>query len=419
MIRERRFLLLAKESEKVKVSGEEISVEEKNIYLDYAATTPTHPEVVEAMLPYFTKDFGNPSSLYTSGRRAHGAVEDARDRVAAFIGADSKEIVFTSGGTESDNFAIIGAAVANEKKGYHIITTRAEHHAVLEPCHYLEKHGGYDVTYLQVDKYGSTDPDSVKAAITDKTVLVSIMHANNEIGTISPVEDISKITRERGVYFHTDAVQTVGHIPVNVNNLGVDLLSSSAHKFYGPKGVGFIYIRHGTRTASFFKGGSQENNRRAGTHNVAGIIGMAKAIELAEQNMQKEAEHLTVLRDYLIKGLQEKISDVRLNGHPTRRLPNNINVCIVGAEGEAILLSLDMEGISSSSGSACTSGTLEPSHVLLAMGIPPEIAHSSLRLTMGRSTTREDVDYVLDILPSIASRLRAMSPLDACWGQGG
>jgi cysteine desulfurase len=392
-------------------------VEEKNIYLDYAATTPAHPEVVEAMLPYFSEGFGNPSSLYTIGRSARSAIEDARERIAAFIGAEPREIVFTSGGTESDNFAIRGTVAANEKKGNHIITSRVEHHAVLEPCHYLEKHAGYNVTYMNVDEYGAVEPDKLAAAITDKTVLVSIMHANNEVGTISPIEEISKITREKGVHLHTDAVQTIGHIPVSVNDLGVDLLSSSAHKFYGPKGVGFIYIRRGTRMTSYMMGGSQENNRRAGTHNVAGIVGMGKAIELAEKNMQKEAEHLTVLRDYLIKGLKENIEDVRLNGHPTKRLPNNINVCIVGAEGEAILLSLDMEGISSSSGSACTSGTLEPSHVLLGMGVPAEIAHSSLRFTMGRLTTKEDIDYVLSLMPSIASRLRAMSPLDACWGQ--
>jgi cysteine desulfurase len=392
-------------------------VEEKNIYLDYAATTPAHPEVVEAMLPYFSEGFGNPSSLYTIGRNARSAIEDARERIAELIGAEPREIVFTSGGTESDNFAIRGTVAANEKKGNHIVTSRVEHHAVLEPCHYLEKHAGYNVTYMNVDEYGAVEPDKLATAITDKTVLVSIMHANNEVGTISPIEEISKITREKGVYLHTDAVQTIGHIPVDVNDLGVDLLSSSAHKFYGPKGVGFIYIRRGTRMTSYMMGGAQENNRRAGTHNVAGIVGMGKAIELAEKNMQKEAEHLTALRDYLIKGLKENIDDVRLNGHPTKRLPNNVNVCIVGAEGEAILLSLDMEGISSSSGSACTSGTLEPSHVLLGMGVPAEIAHSSLRFTMGRLTTKEDIDYVLSLMPSIASRLRAMSPLDACWGQ--
>ncbi len=384
------------------------------IYLDYAATTPMRPEVLEAMMPYFIEDFGNPSSLYTLGRQARGAVEDARDRIAAFIGANPREIVFTSGGTESDNMAIKGIAFANEKKGNHIITTPIEHHAVLEPCHFLAKRG-YEITYLPVDEHGMVDPADVEKAITNKTVLVSIMHANNEVGTIEPLEEIGKITREKGVYLHTDAVQTFGHIPINVNELGVDLLSVSAHKLYGPKGVGVLYIRKGTRMVPTAHGGSQENNRRAGTHNVAGIVGLAKAVEIAEREMVSEAKRLSELRDRLLHGLIEKIPNARLTGHPTKRLPNNASVCLVGAEGEAMLLSLDMEGISLSSGSACTSGTLEPSHVLLAMGIPAEIAHSSLRLTLGDKTTREDVDYVLEILPPIVERLRAMSPLDEAW----
>ncbi len=384
------------------------------IYLDYAATTPMRPEVLEAMMPYFIEDFGNPSSLYTLGRQAKGAVEDARDRIAAFIGASPREIVFTSGGTESDNMAIKGVAFANEKKGNHIITTPIEHHAVLEPCHFLAKRG-YEITYLPVDEHGMVAPADVEKAITNKTVLVSIMHANNEVGTIEPLEEIGKITREKGVYLHTDAVQTFGHIPINVNELGVDLLSVSAHKLYGPKGVGVLYIRKGTRMVPTAHGGSQENNRRAGTHNVAGIVGLAKAVEIAEREMASEAKRLSELRDRLLHGLIEKIPNARLTGHPTKRLPNNASVCLVGAEGEAMLLSLDMEGISSSSGSACTSGTLEPSHVLLAMGIPAEIAHSSLRLTLGDKTTREDVDYVLEILPPIVERLRAMSPLDEAW----
>ncbi len=391
-------------------------MEEKFIYLDYAATTPMRPEVVEAMMPYFTKEFGNPSSLYTLGRNARGAIEDARDRIAAFIGADSREIVFTSGGTEADNFAIKGVAYANEKKGKHIITTPIEHHAVLEPCHFLNKRG-FDLTYLPVDEHGIVDPADVEKAITDTTVLVSVMHANNEVGTIEPLEEISKITRAKGVFLHTDAVQTFGHIPVNVNDLGVDLLSVSAHKLYGPKGVGALYVRRGTRMASFMQGGSQESNRRAGTHNVAGIVGFAKAVEIAEREMVVEAMRLAELRDYIIRGIFENIPNSRLNGHPTKRLPNNVNMCLVGAEGEAILLSLDMEGISSSSGSACTSGTLDPSHVLLSMGVPAEIAHSSLRLTLGKETTKEDVDYLLDILPPTIERLRAMSPLDASWGK--
>ncbi|NCO65554.1 MAG: cysteine desulfurase NifS [Candidatus Aquicultor secundus] len=391
-------------------------MEEKFIYLDYAATTPMRPEVVEVMTPYFTKEFGNPSSLYTLGRNARGAIEDARDRVAAFIGADSREIVFTSGGTEADNFAIKGVAYANEKKGKHIIATPIEHHAVLEPCHFLNKRG-FELTYLPVDEHGIVDPADVEKAITDTTVLVSVMHANNEVGTIEPLEEISKVTRAKGVYLHTDAVQTFGHIPVNVNDLGVDLLSVSAHKLYGPKGVGVLYIRRGTRMVSFMQGGSQENNRRAGTHNVAGIVGFAKAVEIAEREMAAEATRLAELRDHLIRGIFEKIPNSRLNGHPSKRLPNNVSMCLVGAEGEAILLSLDMEGISASSGSACTSGTLDPSHVLLAMGIPAEIAHSSLRLTLGKETTKEDIDYVLDILPPTIERLRAMSPLDASWGK--
>lgn len=391
-------------------------MEEKFIYLDYAATTPMRPEVVEVMTPYFTKEFGNPSSLYTLGRNARGAIEDARDRVAAFIGADSREIVFTSGGTEADNFAIKGVAYANEKKGKHIIATPIEHHAVLEPCHFLNKRG-FELTYLPVDEHGIVDPADVEKAITDTTVLVSVMHANNEVGTIEPLEEISKVTRAKGVYLHTDAVQTFGHIPVNVNDLGVDLLSVSAHKLYGPKGVGVLYIRRGTRMVSFMQGGSQENNRRAGTHNVAGIVGFAKAVEIAEREMAAEATRLAELRDHLIRGIFEKIPNSRLNGHPSKRLPNNVSMCLVGAEGEAILLSLDMEGISASSGSACTSGTLNPSHVLLAMGIPAEIAHSSLRLTLGKETTKEDIDYVLDILPPTIERLRAMSPLDASWGK--
>ncbi len=384
------------------------------IYLDYAATTPMRSEVLEAMMPYFTEDFGNPSSLYTLGRQARGAVEDARDRVAAFMGADPREVVFTSGGTESDNMAIKGVAFANEKKGNHIITTSIEHHAVLEPCHFLAKRG-YEITYLPVDEHGMVDPADVEKAITDKTVLVSIMHANNEVGTIEPLEEISKITRARGVYLHTDAVQTFGHIPTNVNELGVDLLSVSAHKLYGPKGVGALYVRKGTRMVPTAHGGSQENNRRAGTHNVAGIVGLAKAVEIAEREMASEAKRLTELRDRLLHGMVDKIPNARPTGHPTKRLPNNASACLVGAEGEAMLLSLDMEGVSSSSGSACTSGTLEPSHVLLAMGIPAEIAHSSLRLTLGDKTTKEDIDYVLEILPPIIERLRAMSPLDEAW----
>ncbi len=382
----------------------------RRIYLDHAATTPTHPEVVKAMLPYFTDAFGNPSSIYSYGQEAKGAVEEARTRVAELIGARSEEIIFTSGGTEADNYALEGVAYANERKGNHIITTSIEHHAVMEVCKFLERRG-FRITRLPVDKYGLVDPDDVKRAITDKTILISVMHANNQVGTIEPVEEIGKIAREAGVYFHTDAVQTVGHIPVNVDKLKVDLLSIAAHKFYGPKGVGALYVRKGTRLVSLMHGGEQEKRRRAGTENVPAIVGLGKAVELAGQEMGKEAERLAYLRDKLIKGLLEKIDHIRLNGHPTRRLPNNVNVSVDFVEGESMLLNLDLEGICASTGSACSSAILEPSHVLLALGLPPEQAHGSLRFTLGRENTEEDVERVLDVLPRVAAKLRAMSPL--------
>ena len=380
------------------------------IYFDHAATTPTDPEVLEAMRPFFTEKFGNPSTLYGIGREAKAAIEEAREKVAALIGADPSEVFFTSGGTESDNHALIGVAYANEKKGNHIITTAIEHHAVLEPAEFL-KERGFKVTILPVDEYGLVDPKEVKKTITDKTVLVSVMHANNEVGTIEPIAEIGKIARLAGAYFHTDAVQTVGHLPIDVNAMNIDILSMSGHKFYGPKGIGAIYIRKGTRIIPFMHGGGQERKKRAGTHNVPGIVGLGKAAEIAAARMEEEASHLVRLRDKLIKGILDRVEDVRLNGHPTERLPNNVNVCVEGAEGEAMLLSLDMEGICVSSGSACTSGTLNPSHVLLAMGIPPEIAHGSLRLTLGRSTTEAEIDFFLDVLPPIVERLRKMSPL--------
>lgn len=380
------------------------------IYFDNAATTPTDPEVVEAMRPFFTEKFGNPSTLYDIGREAKAAIEEAREKVAALIGADPSDVLFTSGGTESDNHALIGVAYANEKKGNHIITTAIEHHAVLEPAEFL-KERGFKVTILPVDEYGLVDPKEVKKTITDKTVLISVMHANNEVGTIEPIAEIGKIAREAGAYFHTDAVQTVGHLPIDVNAMNIDILSMSGHKFYGPKGIGAIYIRKGTRIIPFMHGGGQERKKRAGTHNVPGIVGLGKAAEIAAARMEEEASHLVRLRDKLIKGILDRVEDVRLNGHPTERLPNNVNVCVEGAEGEAMLLSLDMEGICVSSGSACTSGTLNPSHVLLAMGISPEIAHGSLRLTLGRSTTEAEIDFFLDVLPPIVERLRKMSPL--------
>ncbi len=382
----------------------------RRIYLDYAATTPTHPEVVEAMLPYFTDAFGNPSSVYSYGQEAKGAIEEARTKVADLIGAWGEEIVFTSGGTEADNFAIKGIACANEPKGNHIITSTIEHHAVLETCKFLETRG-FNVTYLPVDEYGLVDPDDVKRAITDKTILISVMHANNEVGTIEPITEIGRIAQEKEIYFHTDAVQTVGHIPVDVNELGVDLLSMSAHKLYGPKGVGALYVRKGTRLASFMHGGEQEKRRRASTENVPGIVGFGKAAELARQEMSQEAEHITRLRDWLIKGLLERIDHVRLNGHPKKRLPGNVNLSVEYVEGESMVLNLDLAGICASTGSACSSSSLEPSHVLLAMGLPHEQAHGSLRLTLGRWTTEEEIEKVLDVLPGIVARLRAMSPL--------
>jgi len=380
------------------------------IYLDHAATTPTHPDVVKAMLPFFTDAFGNPSSIYSYGQEAKAAVEKARTKTAELIGARSEEIVFTSGGTEADNFALKGVAYANGHKGNHIITTSIEHHAVMEVCKFLGRRG-FTITYLPVDEYGLVDPDDVRKAITTKTMLISIIHANNEVGTIEPVSEIGKIAREAEVFFHTDAVQTVGHIPVNVDELKVDLLSISAHKFYGPKGVGALYVRKGTKLVPLMQGGEQEKMRRAGTENVPAIAGLGKAVELAGQEMDKEAERLVGLRDKVIKGLMDKVDHIRLNGHPTTRLPNNINVSVDFVEGESMLLNLDLEGICASTGSACSSASLEPSHVLLALGLSPEQAHGSLRFTLGRENSEEGMERVLDVLPGIVGKLRAMSPL--------
>ena len=387
----------------------------KRIYLDYAATTPTHPQVIKAMLPYFTDDFGNPSSQYSYGQEAKGAIEEARGKVAELIGARDEEIVFTSGGTEADNFALKGVAYANEKKGNHIVTSSIEHHAVIETGKFLERRG-FSVTYVPVDEYGLVDPGDVKKAITDKTILISVMHANNEMGTIEPIAEIGKIAREAGIYFHTDAVQTAGHIPVDVNELGVDLLAMSAHKLYGPKGVGALYIRKGTKIIPFLHGGEQERKRRASTENVPGIAGLGRAAELARQEVGDEAERLTYLRDRLIRGLLEGIDHTRLNGHPTRRLPNNVSISVDFVEGESMLLNLDLEGICVSTGSACSSSSLEPSHVLLAMGLPHEQAHGSLRFTLGKWTTEEEIGQVLGVLPGIVVKLRAMSPLSKSHG---
>jgi len=382
----------------------------KRIYLDYAATTPTHPEVVKAMLPYFTDVFGNPSSIYSYGQEAKGAIEEARTKVADLIGARNEEIVFTSGGTEADNFALKGVAFANENKGNHIITSSIEHHAVIETGKFLERRG-FSITYLPVDEYGLVDPEDVRKAITGTTILISVMHASNEVGTIEPIAEIGKIAREAGVYFHTDAVQTAGHIPVDVNKLGVDLLSMSAHKLYGPKGIGALYIRKGAKLTPFMHGGDQERRRRASTENVPGIVGFGKAVELARQEMSEEAEKLTYLRNKLITGLLERIDHTRLNGHPVMRLPNNANISVDYVEGESMVLNLDLEGICASTGSACSSSSLEPSHVLLALGLSHEQAHGSLRFRLGKWTTEEEIERVLDVLPPIVAKLRAMSPL--------
>jgi cysteine desulfurase len=382
----------------------------RRIYMDHAATTPIHPGVTEAMLPYLEERFGNPSSIYSEGREARKALEAARSEVAEALGAEPAEICFTSGGTEADNLAVIGTARANRERGDHVITNVIEHHAVLEPCHYLEKEG-YKLTYLPVDSAGLLYPDEVRKAITPSTILVSIMHANNEIGTIQPIEEVSAICREAGVYLHTDAVQTAGALDAGVNSLGVDMLSLSAHKLYGPKGIGCLYIRKGTELQGILLGGGQERGMRSGTENVAGIVGFGGAMRLAAREWSERSEHLLPLRDRLIDGILERVPHARLNGHRERRLPNNVNVLFAYIEGEAICLKLDFLGIAASTGSACSSVSGEASHVLLALGIPQEQAHGSLRLTLGRENTQDDVDYVLEELPRVIEELRRMSPL--------
>jgi cysteine desulfurase len=382
----------------------------KVIYMDHAATTPTDPCVVEAMTPYFGTLYGNASSLYSIGIKAEEAIDEARKTVARFIGARPEEIYFTSGGTESDNWAIQGVAWQNERRGKHIITSMIEHHAVHETAKFMER-CGFKVTYVDVDEHGLVDPDDVKKALTPDTTIVSIMHANNEIGTIEPIAEIARVVKAAGVYFHTDAVQTYGKIPLNVDELGVDMLSVSGHKLYGPKGVGVLYVRKGTRIMSYMHGGGQERGRRAGTHNTPGIVGLAKATELAAgPERSAEAARATELAGRLRDGIFESVPDVRLNGHPERRLPGNLNICVEGIEGEAMLLCLDANGVCVSSGSACTTGSLEPSHVLLAIGLPAEVAHGSLRFSLGRENTREEVDFVCDVFPDIVKKLRAMSP---------
>ena len=380
----------------------------KKIYLDYASTTPADPEVVQAMQPYFGEIFGNPSSVHSFGREAGKAVEEARSAVARLIGAKPYEIVFTGGGTEGNNAALKGAAYANRSRGDHIITSSTEHHSVLESCGFLERNG-FSVTYLPVDSAGMVDPDAVLRAITQKTILISIMHANNEIGTIQPIADIGKMAHERGIPLHTDAVQTLGHIPISADDLNIDLLSASAHKFYGPKGAGFLYIRSGARFSPFMHGGPQEKGRRASTHNVPGIVGLGKAAELAAMRMKDEMQSLAALRDRLINGIFDNVKGHRLNGHPTERLPGNVNFSFTNAEGELLLQQMDEEGIACSTGSACSAESTGPSHVLTAIGLSSDLISGSLRLTLGKDVTAGDIDSVLEVLPNVVKKVRSMT----------
>lgn len=383
----------------------------KTTYMDYSATTYVKPEVLDAMMPFFTEKFGNPSSFYGISRETKMAIDNARAQVAKAINCDPNEVYFTGGGSEADNWAIKGIATAHMKKGNHIITTKIEHHAVLHTCEFLEKFG-FEVTYLDVNEEGFVDLKQLEEAITDKTILVSIMFANNEIGTIQPIKEIGALCREKKVLFHTDAVQAVGSVPVDVKEMNIDLLSLAGHKLYGPKGIGALYIRRGIRIDNLIHGGGQERGRRAGTENIPGVVGLGKAIELATENIEENRARLTVLRDKLIDGILERIPYARLNGpRGDKRLPGNSNISFEFIEGESILLSLDFEGICASSGSACTSGSLDPSHVLLAIGLPHEKAHGSLRTTLGAASTEEDVEKLLNELPPIIERLRNMSPL--------
>ncbi|MBE7022137.1 MAG: cysteine desulfurase NifS [Ruminococcaceae bacterium] len=380
------------------------------VYLDNSATTPVKPEVLDAMLPFLREDYGNPSSIYKKAASAEAAVAEARSQVAAALGAKPGEIFFTSGGSEADNWAIKGAALAAGKKGKHIISTQIEHHAVLHTLQFLEKQG-YRVTYLPVDAEGKIRLEELRAAICEDTILITVMMANNEIGTVQPIDEIGKLAREKKILFHTDAVQAIGSLEIDVEELGVDLLSLSAHKFGGPKGVGALYVRSGVRIETLIHGGGQERGRRAGTENVAGVAGLGKAIALATEHLAEKTARIRGLRDALIEGISATIPDARLNGHREDRLPGNVNFCFRYIEGEALLLRLDAKGIAASSGSACTSGSLDPSHVLLALGLPHEIAHGSLRLSIGEQNTQEDIDYVLEVLPGIVETLRMMSPL--------
>jgi len=382
----------------------------RRVYMDNAATTALSPKVLEQMMPYLTQTYGNPSSVHAFGREARQGVEKARAQVAKALNATEDEIIFTGCGTESDNTVLLGVAERYKNKGNHIITTNIEHHAILHTCEYLEKHG-CEVTYLPVDEYGRVTAQQVAEAIKPNTILVSVMFANNEVGTIMPIAEIGAVCKEKGVLFHTDAVQAVGHLAIDVKAMNIDMLSLSAHKFHGPKGVGALYMRRGIRLPSHIMGGAQERGRRAGTENTAGIVGLGAAIELACENISENAAKLTVLRNRLMEGIEREIPEVKLNGHPTERLPNNVNYSIRYIEGEAILLMLDMNGVAASSGSACTSGSLDPSHVLLALGLTHEVAHGSVRLTLGEETTEEDIDYVIQVLKNTAQRLRSMSPL--------
>lgn len=395
-----------------------MTMSERIIYMDHSATTPVRPEVLSAMLPYFASDFGNPSSIYTMGQEARKAVDDARERIARVLGARMSEIVFTSGGTESDNAALKGVAFALQALGKHIITTAIEHHAVLHTCYQLEQFG-FDITYLPVDEHGLVSPQDVVDAITDETILVSVMMANNEIGAIQPIEKITRLVkaeagrRNRTVIMHTDAVQAAGFLDINVRSLGVDLLSLSAHKIYGPKGVGLLYVKRGTPFEEQNAGGGQERQRRSGTENVPGIVGFGEALHLAVREREETSEYCLRLRERLTQGIFETIDGVRLNGHPEHRLPSNVNISIEGVEGEPVLLGLDFAGVCASSGSACSSASLEPSHVLLAIGLTAEMAQGSLRITLGRDNTEEDVDYLLSILPDMIGKLRSMPSLSA------
>jgi len=383
----------------------------KQIYLDHNATTPVSKEVLEAMTPYFAQDYGNASSVYSLGQKARRAVDEAREVIGNALGTEATDIIFTSGGTESDNFAIKGIAMANLNKGRHIITSGIEHLAVLEPCRFAERELGFDITYLPVDKYGMVDPGKLKDAIRKDTILISIMFANNETGTIQPIKDIAKIAHENKIYFHTDAVQVLGKILIDVEELGIDMCSFSGHKLSGPKGVGAMYLRKGVKITPFQHGGHHERNKRAGTENVPGIVGFAKAVEIAHRDMKKNDAHLKKLTKKMWEGLSKELKEIYLNGHPEDRLSSTLNISFRYIEGESMVLNFDMKGISASTGSACTSGSLEPSHVLTAMGVPSDMAQGSVRFSFGYENTEEDVDYCLAEIPPIVEKLRKMSPL--------